>query len=53
MSGLQQLLEVSKRLKNFLEEEWNFMKHVCLHVRRSEANAGNRFWYDVNITFFF
>jgi len=45
MSGLQQLPEVSKRLKNFLEEEWNFTKEVCLHVRRGEANAGNRFWY--------
>lgn len=44
MSGLQQLPEMSKRLKNFLEEEWNFTKRVCPHVRGGEANAGNRFW---------
>ena len=44
MCGLQQLPEMSKRLKNFLEEEWNFTKLVCPLVRGGEANAGNRFW---------
>ena len=53
MSGLQQLPEVSKRLKNFLEEEWNFTKQVCFHVRRGEANAGNRFWYAAQNAVFF
>jgi len=45
MSGLQQLPEVSKRLKNFLEEEWNFTKQVCLHVTCGEVEADKRFWY--------
>ncbi len=36
--------EMSKRLKNVLEEEWNFTKLVCPHVRGGEANAGNWFW---------
>ena len=55
MSGLQQLPEVSKRLKNFLEEEWNFTKQICLHLKRGEANAGNRFWYVLEMlnSFFF
>lgn len=44
MCGLQNLQEMSKRLKNFLEEEWNFTKKVCPHIRSGEANAANRFW---------
>ena len=44
MCGLQNLPEMSKRLKNALEEEWKFIKVVCPHVRGGEANASNRFW---------
>ena len=45
MFGLMDSPEMSKRLKNVLEEEWNFTKLICPHVRGGEANAGNRFWY--------
>ena len=44
MTGLMGSPEMSKRLKNVLEEEWNFTKFVCPHVRGGEANAGNWFW---------
>ena len=44
MTGLMGSPEMSKRLKNVLEEEWNFTKLVCPHVRGGEANAGNWFW---------
>ena len=44
MIGLMGSPEMSKRLKNVLEEEWNFTKLVCPHVRGGEANAGNWFW---------
>ena len=43
MNELQQLPEMSKELKNFLEKEWNFMK-ICSSIRNGEAYAGNRFW---------
>ena len=45
MCELQNLPEMSKRLKNALEVEWNFTKEVCPHVRGGEANASNRFWF--------
>ena len=44
MSQLQSLPEMSKRLKNFLEDEWSFTKRRCAHVRGGEANAGKHFW---------
>ena len=44
MTGLMSSPEMSKRLKNVLEDEWNFTKLVCVHVRGGEAHAGNWFW---------
>ena len=44
MMGLMESPEMSKRLKNVLEEECNFTKLVCPHVWGGEANAGNWFW---------
>ena len=43
MAGLQDLPEMPKRLKNVLEDEWRFTKHVCPYIRCGESNAGNRF----------
>ena len=44
MSQLQSMMEMSKRLKNFLEDEWAFTKRLTAHVRGGEANAGKHFW---------
>lgn len=46
MAGLQNLPEMPKRLKNVLEDEWRFTKHVCPYIRGGESNAGNRFRYN-------
>lgn len=44
MLELQHLPEMSKRLKNALEEEWSFTKSVSHHIREGEAKAGSHFW---------
>ena len=44
MSQLQNMQEMSKRLKNFLEDEWAFTKQQGAHVRGGEADGGQRFW---------
>ncbi|XP_071800919.1 mitogen-activated protein kinase kinase kinase 4-like [Asterias amurensis] len=40
---LQKLPQASMSLKNILEEEWDFTKEICPHVRGGEAQAGKRF----------
>ena len=42
---LQKLPQASMSLKNILEEEWDFTKEICPHVRGGEAQAGKRFWF--------
>ena len=46
LSQLQNMQEMSKRLKNFLEEEWLFTKQQGAHIRCGEAAGGRRFWYN-------
>ena len=55
MTGIQEMteLDMSKRLKNFLEDEWNFTKRVCPHIRGGEAKAANRFWLVWLFVFFY
>ena len=42
---VQRLPQASKGLKNILEEEWDFVKKRCRHVRGGEVEGGTRFWY--------
>jgi len=41
---VQRLPQASKGLKNILEEEWDFVKKHCRHVRGGEVEGGTRFW---------
>ncbi|XP_022089854.1 mitogen-activated protein kinase kinase kinase 4-like [Acanthaster planci] len=40
---LQRLPQASISLKNILDDEWDFTKEICPHVRGGEAQAGKRF----------
>ena len=45
---LQRLPQASVSLKNILDDEWDFSKEICPHVRGGEAQAGKRFWWVTN-----
>ncbi|KAK2570774.1 Mitogen-activated protein kinase kinase kinase 4 [Acropora cervicornis] len=40
---VQRLPQASKGQKNILEEEWNFVKKHCRHIRGGEVEGGTRF----------
>jgi len=52
MYQLQQGTNCSKRIKKFLEGEWNFTKKVCPHIRGGEVTAGYQFWLVLNLLLF-
>lgn len=43
MESLQRFPEMSKKMKNFLEEEWSFTKKICPYINGGEAGAAKNF----------